>query len=66
MKFEIESKWHCRNNGGLFLGIRYNFPVTICDDEHTNKVYQCVTLTFGMIFFSINISINYNYRNAQL
>ncbi len=29
----VYPQWHCRNGGGLFVGIRFQFPVTNYDSE---------------------------------
>jgi len=58
----IYPQWHCRNRGGLFLGIRLQFPNIIYDieavDRHTST---CLRLTLGLLVFSINVEIKYNY-----
>ena len=59
----IYPQWHCRNGGGLFLGIRLQFPVTNYDSEAfaSNHTYSCLRLTLGLLVFSINVEVKYNY-----
>jgi len=59
----IYPQWHCRNGGGLFLGIRLQFPVTNYDSEAfaSNHTYSCLRLTLGLLVFSINVDVKYNY-----
>jgi hypothetical protein len=60
---DIYPKWHCRRAGGLFLGIRVDFPTSIYDGEAfaNNHIYRCVKITLGFIAFSVTINIKYNY-----
>ena len=59
----IYPKWHCKKAGGLLLGIRLHFPTLIFvhDDRGYTCSYMCSTLTFGLIVFSINVDIKYDY-----
>ena len=58
----IYPQWHCRNGGGLFLGIRLQFPKIIYDIEAIDKhTYACLRLTLGLLVFSINVEVKYNY-----
>lgn len=64
MKYlSIYPEWHCRKAGGLFLGIRVNFPVAIYDSESyaSKHTYTLLRLTFGLIVCSLKIDIKYNY-----
>ena len=58
----IYPQWHCRNGGGLFLGIRLQFPKIIYDIEAfaSKHTYTCLRLTLGLLVFSINVDIKYN------
>jgi len=51
------------NEGGLFLGCRLDFPDSIYDAEAfaSKHTYTRLRLTFGLIVFSINVDIKYNY-----
>jgi hypothetical protein len=59
----IYPTWHCRKAGGLFVGIRCQFPARIYDSESfaAKHTYTCLRLTFGLIVCSINLDIKYNY-----
>ncbi len=59
----IYPQWYCRNGGGLFVGIRFQFPVTNYDSEAyaSNHTYSCLRLTLGLLVFSINVEVKYNY-----
>jgi hypothetical protein len=59
----IYPQWHCRNGGGLFVGIRFQFPVTNYDSEAfaSKHTYSCLRLTLGLLVFSINVEVKYNY-----
>jgi len=57
----IYPQWHCRNGGGLFLGIKLQFPKIIYDIEAIDKhTYACLRLTLGLLMFSINVDVKYN------
>lgn len=59
----ISPEYHCRKAGGLFLGCRLDFPASIYDAEAfaSKHTYTRLRLTFGLIVFSINVDIKYNY-----
>jgi hypothetical protein len=64
MKYlSIYPEWHCRKAGGLFFGIRLDFPTEIYDDQAfaSKHTYTRLRLTFGLIVCSIKIDIKYNY-----
>jgi hypothetical protein len=56
-------QWHCKNGGGLFVGIRFQFPKIIYDIEAfaSKHTYSCLRLTLGLIVCSIKVDIKYNY-----
>lgn len=58
----IHPQWHFRNAGGLFLGLRIDFPVQIYDGEVLRQytLTKLFRLTLGMIVCSINIDIKYD------
>jgi len=60
---DIYPKWHCKKAGGLLLGIRLHFPVSIYDSEAfaSKHTYTCLRLTLGLLVISINLDIKYNY-----
>ncbi len=43
----VYPQWHCRNGGGLCVGIRFQFPVTNYDSEafDSKHTYSCLSLT---------------------
>jgi hypothetical protein len=59
----VYPQWHCRNDGGLFVGIRFQLPVSIYDSEAlaSKHTYTCLRLTLGLLVFSINVEVKYNY-----
>ena len=62
MKYlSIYSEWHCRKAGGLFFGIRVDFPVAIYDSE---SYYTLLRFTIGLIVCSIKVDIKYYYRKT--
>lgn len=54
----LSTNWHCKKRGGLFLGLHIEFPKTIFD---TIYIYQTLSLTLGLLLFSIKLNINYNH-----
>jgi len=54
---------YIRNGGGLFVGIRFQFPVSIYDSEAfaSKHSYTCLRLTLGLLVFTINVDVKYNY-----
>ena len=59
MHFYTDINWHCRRAGGLFFGIRMNFPTSNLDDLKNEK-YNSVYFTIGFILFSLTFRVNYN------
>lgn len=59
----IHPQWHFRNAGGLFLGLRIDFPVQIYNGEAfaAKYAYKLFRLTLGMVVCGINIDIKYDY-----
>jgi hypothetical protein len=64
VKFDIQN--HCKFGGGLFLGVRLHFPSSCIDIEVEKAAdmtrFNNVLLTFGFIFFSINVNFQYNFN----
>lgn len=62
----VYPEWHCRKAGGLFFGIRVDFPVAIYDSESdaSRHTYTCLRLTFGLIVCSVKVDIKYYYRKT--
>lgn len=68
MKYlSIYPEWNCRKAGGLFLGIRVDFPVAIYDsesDDASRHTYTLLRFTIGLIVCSIKVDIKYYYRKT--
>lgn len=63
MTIKTNIQKHCRTHGGLFLGIRYTFPVTHVDELNLNKSWQHISISIGFIFFTVNFNINYAFKD---
>lgn len=61
MKIKAETKWHCRYGGGLFLGFRFHFPISIVDDRDINKSWTTVYFSIGFLIFTVCINVDYNF-----
>lgn len=61
----VYPQWHCRNGGGLFVGIRFQFPKRNCEIDPfiMNYSFTSLHLTLGLLVFSINVDVKYNYIN---
>lgn len=53
MKFSCNIQWHCRKGGGLFLGLKYDFPCAI-ENEGLYHLFQ-----IGLLVFSIRLILIY-------
>lgn len=62
MKINCSGSYHARKSGGLFLGIRAHFPITLCDDNNHNYIWRNVSLNIGLIVYTVNIEINYAHK----
>lgn len=58
---DIFFSWHCKPNGGLFFGLKLQFPFWMSGYEIDN---QAIVITIGLIFFSINVYIKYNHKKV--
>lgn len=58
MKIESNIKWHCQKGGGLFLGIRVEFPTDYYDLKWHSRG-TCIH--FGFLFFTLSATIKYNF-----
>ena len=68
MKYlDIYTQWHCRRAGGLFFGIRIQFPIRILEDDPfiVNYSYTNLRFTFGLILFSVTIDVKYDYEKIN-
>lgn len=59
MKIVPSIEKHCRMGGGLFVGVRLNFPCNIWDFAYS---YKSVILKFGFVFFTVNIEFRYDIK----
>lgn len=62
-------EWNCKKFGGLFLGCKLRFPINMCPATPPNNMkhtYDCVTLTFGFLFFSLHVVLKYNYQKCYV
>lgn len=69
MKFDISINSHgFKRAGGLLLGIKIDYPASIYDTEAfaNNHTYKTVRVTFGLIFISVTLHVNYNYKKTQM
>jgi hypothetical protein len=62
MKFNCSGSYNARKHGGLFLGIRVHFPITICDDNNINYTWRNTSLNIGLVVYTLNIEINYAHK----
>lgn len=56
-------QWHARKGGGLFLGVRLDFPCYIFDMER-NSHYTLIKLKIGLLLFTLNIDIMHSHKKA--
>ena len=57
-----------RRHGGLSIGLRIHFPCHIVDTTSADlweTHYDCITVLIGLIFWQIDIDLNYNYRQIN-
>jgi len=68
IKITQSIQWTCRRWGGVFLGLRINFPVTITDydGKNNNSVWRHIFIGLGFFFFTWNIDIDYNFRDEPV
>ena len=52
--------------GGIFLGLRIEYPHSIYDMEAFSKrhTYKTMGISLGLILFSIKISFNYDVKKT--
>lgn len=65
MKINCSGTYHFRKGGGLFLGIRMHFPITICDDNNHNYTWRSIRIHVGLILYTVNIEINYAHKYVK-
>jgi len=62
MKFTYNIKRHCKTHGGLFCGVQFYFPVTVCDDNDHYLLSDTISLAIGLVVVTVNIHVYYNKR----
>lgn len=61
MKITTEARRTIRNGGGMFLGIRFHFPVSLVDDLQQMKWKQ-LTLSLGLIAWQWDFDFDYGFK----
>lgn len=58
----IETQWRkiARNGGGLFIGIRWHFPVNLVSENGAISWTQ-QTISVGFVFWQFDVDFNYNF-----
>lgn len=59
-----------RRKGGLFLGFRIHFPVSVwdgmdepeIDHKATNTMYQSIWVNIGLLIWEVGFHIDYNIK----
>lgn len=59
MKVYFDGCYNARKSGGLFLGIRIHFPVTLSNDDNINLTWRNITLSVGLVIYTVNIHFDY-------
>lgn len=67
MKIKVEKVWHCRRNGGLFLGFRVDFPITLWESKGLDKdtTWKRFGVALGFLVFSIRIIVDYDFKEER-
>lgn len=52
-------------HGGLYFGFKYDFPVTIWDEDR-GLWYEHVSLSIGLLFWQTRVIFNYNIRQSDI
>lgn len=65
MKIKLKPKWHCRKHGGLFLGMRMDFPLHLVGEFDREaqewESWKTLSFSFGFLFFSVNVDFEYGH-----
>ena len=61
MKLKFRANYHAKFHGGLFLGLRFNFPITILDTD-SESTYKLSSLNFGLILFTLSIDFTWGKK----
>lgn len=62
MQLKFLTTNHLREGGGLFLGFRFQFPITLVDYDNEKECFNMVNLSIGLLFLTFNVEATYNYR----
>lgn len=54
-RFYVGVNWIARKSGGLFLGVRVQFPTS---DTNLIDMWRSTWITIGFLFFQVRIEIN--------
>lgn len=65
MTFSCNINRHCKTHGGLFFGVHFTFPFTVCDDKNIDLVSDTMSLAIGLVVVTVNIHVYYNERRAN-
>ena len=59
MRIEPHIRWTARRAGGLFLGVRYSFPCSVCGELSKDGAlhFTLQTLQLGFILFTVSFEI---------
>lgn len=61
-------RWHgFRKAGGLFLGLRINYPISIHDGPQkgevtTNTTFTSMTIHIGILVVTLSFTLNWNVK----
>lgn len=68
MKLRVRFTWHARRSGGLIIGLRLTFPVSVCERvqelEGTEEEHWKV-VTFGLCLLVATVSFDFEYGHYR-
>lgn len=64
----VRFQWHCRRAGGLFLGLRIGFPVSILFDNGEVRPTTQISVGFLVATLSIELRgrVTHTHNNTKL
>jgi hypothetical protein len=65
MKINFDYNYHGRKSGGIFLGFRLHFPVSLCDDNDHTRSWRNISLQIGLILVTVYIHFNYAFKHSN-
>jgi len=65
MKISHEFKRTARSHGGIFLGLRLSFPVSLAEDAFPALHWRRVTHSLGLVFWTWSITFDYGFRMEE-